>query len=299
SGTITGPTGWRGDQNIGGGNSGLIPRVPMLGLQSNNQRRDHQEKLVTDDYGFNLKWNASERLGVVFDYQHVKSSTNLLDNTVWNSTYQNASIRLNGSSFPTVAFLPPQVCSGPAANMQDAQGTDNDCRAGGNPNQYMPNYFGAGHTSFTDPFNSFPRAAMDHIEQSDGNSDAFRLDLDYAMPEGSFLKSIQGGVRYADRDQVSRFSRYNWGVLSEQWGNDGAVWMEMPVNGNNASRTDGQPFNANTPYYFNNFFRGQVTNPLGGDGRLYYSGNTVSDYDAMVRYANAIAREWQGTTTCA
>ena len=299
NGTITGPTGWRGDQNLGQNNSGLIPRVPMLGLQSNNQRRDHQEKLVTDDYGFNLKWNASERLGVVFDYQHVKSSTDLLDNTVWNSTYQNASIRLNGSNFPTVAFLPPQVCSGLAANMQDAQGTDNDCRAGGNPNQYMPNYFGAGHTSFTDPFNSFPRAAMDHIEQSDGNSDAFRLDLDYALPQGSFLKSIQGGVRYADRDQVSRFSRYNWGVLSEQWGNNGPVWMDMPVNGNNASRTDGQPFNANSPYYFNNFFRGQVTNPLGGDGRLYYSGNTVSDYDAMVRYANAIAREWQGTTTCA
>ncbi|WP_201041523.1 hypothetical protein, partial [Salmonella enterica] len=118
NGTITGPTGWRGDQNLGQNNSGLIPRVPMLGLQSNNQRRDHQEKLVTDDYGCNLKWNASERLGVVFDYQHVKSSTDLLDNTVWNSTYQNASIRLNGSNFPTVAFLPPQVCSGPAANMQ-------------------------------------------------------------------------------------------------------------------------------------------------------------------------------------
>jgi len=294
SGTITGPTGWRGDQNTG------AARVPMLGLQSNNIRRDQQQKLVTDDYGFNLKWNASERLGVVFDYQHVKSSTYLLDNTLWNSTYQNASIKLNGSDFPTVAFLPPQVCSGPSANAQNPPGTGFDCNTGQAVGGSMnPGYFGAGHTSFTDPYNSFPRAAMDHVEQSDGNSDAFRLDLDYALPEGSFLKSIQGGIRYADRDQTSRFSRYNWGVLSEQWGNNGPVWMDMPVNGNNSVRTDGVVLSANSPYYFDNFFRGQVTNPLGGQGRLYYAGDTVGNYDAMARYATQIAREWQGTTTCA
>ncbi len=294
NGTITGPTGWRGDQNTG------AARVPMLGLQSNNIRRDHQEKLVTDDYGFNLKWNATDRLGVIFDYQHVKSTTNVLDNTLWNSTYQNASIKLNGSDFPTVAFVAPQVCNGPAANSQNPPGTGFDCNSaqalGGSAN---PTYFGAGHNSFVDPYNSFPRAAMDHIEQSSGNSDAFRLDLDYALPENGFLKSIQGGVRYADRDQVSRYSRYNWGVLSEQWGNNGPVWLSMPVNGNNANHTDGTANTSNSAYYFNNFFRGQVTNPLGGDGRLYYSGNTASDYAGMIDYANAISREWQPTATCA
>jgi TonB-dependent receptor len=293
SGTITGPTGWRGDQNTG------AARTPMLGLQSNNIRRDQNQKLVTDDYGFNLKWNASERLGVTFDYQHVKSTTYLLDNTLWNSTYQNASIKLNGSDFPTVGFLPPQVCNGPSANSQNPPGTTYDCdaaqAAGGSMN---PTYYGAGHNSFTDPYNTFPRAAMDHVEQSDGNSDAFRLDLDYALPEGSFLKSIQGGIRYADRDQVSRFSRYNWGVLSEQWGNNGPVWLDMPVNGNNTVRTDGAVPNANSAYYFDNFFRGQVTNPLGGQGRLYYSGDTVANYTQMALYASSIASEWQGTTTC-
>ena len=38
--------------------------------------------------------------------------------------------------------------------------------------QNSPTYYGAGHTSFLDPYNSFYRAAMDHIERSDGNSDA-------------------------------------------------------------------------------------------------------------------------------
>lgn len=293
SGTITGPTGWRADQNGG------AARTPMLGLQSNNIRRDQQQKLVTDDYGFNLKWNASDRLGVIFDYQHVKSTTYLLDNTIWNSTYQNASIALNGSDFPTVAFLPPQVCNGPAANSQNPPGTANDCNTGqavgGSAN---PGYYGAGHTSFTDPYNSFPRAAMDHIEQSDGNSDAFRLDFDYALPDNGFLKSVQAGVRYADRDQTSRFSRYNWGVLSEQWGSGGPVWLDTPVNGNNATHTDGSVPNTNSAYYFTNFFRGQVTNPLNGQGRLYYSGDTVANYAAMAAYASAVAREWQGTSLC-
>ena len=294
SGTITGPTGWRGDQNTG------AARVPMLGLQSNNIRRDQKQKLVTDDYGFNFKWDASDRLGIVFDYQHVSSTTDLLDNTVWGSTYQNAQLRLNGDDFPTVAFLPPQVCNGPAANSQNPPGTDFDCNAaqplGGAQN---PTYYGAGHTSFLDPYNSFYRAAMDHIEQSDGNSDAARIDLEYSFPDSTFLKAIRGGVRYADRDQTSRFSRYNWGVLSEQWGNNGPVWFDTPVDGNNANgHTQGTAPTGYEAFAFNNFFRNTVTNPI-GEGRLFYSGNTVEQYQQMIDYAGAIAREWQGTTTCA
>ncbi len=294
SGTITGPTGWRGDQNTG------AARNPMLGLQSNNVRRDQKDKLVTDDYGFNFKWDVSDRLGLVFDYQHVNSTTDLISNTVWGSTYQNASIALNGDEFPTVAFLPPQVCNGPAANSQDPPGTGNDCNAaqpvGGSAN---PSYFGAGHTSFLDPYNSFYRAAMDHIEQSDGNSDAARIDLEYSFPESGFLKSIRAGVRYADRDQTSRFSRYNWGVLSEQWGNNGPIWFDTPVDGNNANgHTQGTAPTGYEAFGFDNFFRGTVSNPV-GVGRLFYASNTVENYDQTSTYASAIAREWQGTTTCA
>ncbi|NIJ20875.1 TonB-dependent receptor [Sphingomonas naasensis] len=294
SGTITGPTGWRADQNIGSGNSGLIPRVPMLGLQSNNIARQHNEKLVTDDYGFNFKWDVSERLGFNFDYQHVKSSSYILDNTLWNSTYQNASIQLNGSDYPNIQFLPPQVCSGPAANSQNPPGTDNDCRTGGNPNQYMPNYFGAGHTSFTDPFNSFPRAAMDHLEDSDGNSDAARVDLEYSFPDGGFLKSIKAGARYADRQQTARFSTYNWGRLSEQWGNNGPVWLDENVDGvPGGNGGTPQLIGSNVPYYFDNFFQGQAPNPLAGQGRLFYGPDTIKNYDQYVAYASLVNNEWE------
>ncbi|MBO9623786.1 MAG: TonB-dependent receptor [Sphingomonas sp.] len=300
SGVITGPTGWRADQNQQG--QGILARVPMLGLQSNVQRRDHDERLVTDDYGFNFKWDVSDRLGLTFDYQHVKSSTYLIDNALWNSTYQNASIALNGSDFPTIEFLPPQVCNGPAANSQNPPGGDFDCAGFGSRatadttpgQQYAPNYFGAGHTSFTDPFNSFPRAAMDHIEDSDGNSDAARIDLEYSFPDNSFLKSIRAGVRYADREQTARFSTYNWGRLSEQWGNNGPVWLDDNVDGvTGGNGGTAQLGGSNEAYYFDNFFRGQAGNPLAGQGRLFYSLDTVKNYDAYVRYATLVNNEWE------
>lgn len=295
SGTITGPTGWRADQNTG------VARVPMLGLQSNNQRRDHDERLITDDYGFNFKWDVSERLGVTLDYQHVQSSTYLVDNALWNSTYQNAAIQLNGSDYPTIQFLPPQVCNGPAANSQDPPGGDFDCAGFGSRaanstvpgQQYAPTYFGAGHNSFTDPYNSFPRAAMDHIEDSDGNSDSARIDLEYAFPESGFLKSIRAGVRYADRQQTARFSTYNWGRLSEQWGNNGPVWLDENVDGIPGG-TGGSPVSgSNYPVYFDNFFRGQAASPLAGQGRLFYGMDTVKNYDAYAAYASLVNQEWE------
>lgn len=299
SGTITGVTGWRADQNTPGD-----ARTPMMGLQSNNIARYHTEKLVTDDYGFNFKWDVNERLGVSVDYQHVQSSTYVADHTLWNSTYQNASLQLRGSDYPIVQFLPPQVCSGPAANSQNPPGTDNDCagfggRAAAAPGtQYSPTYFGAGHTSFTDPYNSFPRAAMDHIEDSDGNSDSARLDLEYAFPESGFLKSIKAGVRYADRDQTARFSTYNWGVITEQWGSGGPVWLDDPVDGISGG-TGGTAIGigANVPYYFDNYFKGQAPNPLAGQGRLFYGSNIIKNYDQYAAYATAVNREWRPPTT--
>jgi TonB-dependent receptor len=283
SGFITGPTGWRGDQNTG------MARTPALGLQSNNIRRDHYEKLVTDDYGANFRWDVSENFSVNLDYQHVKSRSEIIDNGLWASSYQNVFIDLDGENLPTVQFLPPTVCSGPAANAtagcSGEPGTANS-----------PTYFGEGHTSFTDPYNSFYRSAMDHIEDSDGNSDAFRIDGEYSFGDESFLKSVRAGYRYADRQQTARFSTYNWGRLSEQWGNNGPVWLDDPVDGVPGG-TGGAPLTQYEPNFFQNFFRNQFANPLLGDGRLFYSGNTALDYQGYIDYAGAINREWEPTVT--
>lgn len=282
SGTITGPTGWRADA----GDSAVGDfRTPAMGLQSNNIRRDKDTKTVTSDYSANFKYELTDNLALNFDYQHVDSSVDILDNTLWISTYQDAFIQLNGSDFPTVKFQAPQNCVNFPCTGTPGTGAWNGASD-------YPSYFTGNHKSFSDPWNSFFRSAMDHIEQSDGNSDAVRLDLDYTFPDDGFLKSVRFGGRYADRDQTARFSTYNWGVLSEQWGQNGPVWLSDNVDGVTGGN-GGSPIGGTAEFCFDDFFKNSVENPMNGSCRLFYAGNTVTDYEGMIAYANKISREWQ------
>lgn len=267
SGFITGPTGWRADQNSGD------PRTPEFGLQSNNIRRDVDQTFVTDDFGLNYKWFFAEDWAFNFDYQHVDSTVDNLDAGLWLSTYQNAQLDLNGTSLPDISFTPPILCDGAPAS---------DCNT----------YFSGPNADFTDPYNSFYRSAMDHIEESEGTSDAVRLDFDKVFPESDWLKAIKFGYRFADRDQTARFSTYNWGVLSEQWGNNGPVWLDDPVDGISGGTAGSAPQNF-APFFFNDFFGGETTNPIAGQGRLFYNQNITDNYAEYAAYALRISQEWQ------
>lgn len=288
-GFITGPTGWRGDQNTAPGTGAALAgrRTPAFGLQSNNQFRDHKERSVTDDYGFNFKWNVSPRFGLTFDYDHVTSKGNVIDNGLWSSTYQDAFIKLNGKNLPDVRFIPPQSCD---TSITNAAG---QCTGTPGSNGNYPTYYTGDRQSYTDPYNSFWRSSMDHVEESKGNSDAFRLDGEFSFPESSFLRAVRAGYRFADRDQVARNSTYNWGVLSEQWGNGGPVWLDEPIGGPGGDQlgTTSQASNYN-PYFFDNFFRGQAGDPAQGQGRLYYNGLPARDYASYIAFSKAIRNEW-------
>jgi TonB-dependent receptor len=272
SGTITGNTGWRNDQFTNA-------RTPINGLQSNNIRRDHDEQNISQDISANVKWKVTNNLTAVFDYQHVTSSVDVDDNTLWVSTYQDASIKVNGFNLPSVTFLPPTNC---APNCNGTIGSQNN-----------PSYFTGANNSFADPYNSFYRASMDHTERSDGRQDAARIDLKYDFPEDDdvFFKSVKVGARYSDRDQTARFSTYNWGVLSEQWGGgaangNGPVWLNSPI----PSRGN-QPLSTIELFSFPNFFGGAVPSPA-GVGRLFYSVNTVAYPDSYAADAKAIGATW-------
>ncbi len=288
-GLITSPTGWRADQN-GIPDSVATPagrRLPAFGLQSNNQARDHQERSVTDDYGFNFKWNVSDRLGLTFDYDHVESSGEVIDNGLWSTSYQDVFIKLNGNNLPDVRFVAPQTCDTSIAN---AQGV---CTGVPGATSAYPTYYSGTHRSFSDPYNTFWRASMDHIEKSEGNSDAFRIDGDFSFPDTSFLKSIRAGYRYADRQQVARSTSYNWGVLSEQWGNGGPVWLDERIGGAGGDQQGTiSQVGQYTPYFYSNFFRGKVADPTGGQGRLYYSGLPARDYQSYIDFSKSIRNEW-------
>lgn len=273
NGVISAPVGWRDDQ-FGDG------RTPVFGLQSNNIRRDVEQKYVTSDYGLNFKWNPSETLGLVFDYQHVDSMVHNLDFGIWTSTYQNANIDLRGS-LPRVTYLPPSQ-----------NGTVAACNP---PTQNCPNYFDAAHASFTDPFNSFWRSAMDHFEDSEGKEDALKVDIEKKFGNGDgWIDAVRFGARYAERDQTTRFSEYNWGALSEIWGGGGPVWLNDPVdgvaNGGGSAVGGGQPTSLRTmPVSFNNFMRGNVPVPLVA---LFPNFNLAKNYDEAAAFALQIRNEW-------
>jgi TonB-dependent receptor len=292
NGVITGPTGWRDDQNntaAWGGNGDV--RTPRYGLQSNNQRRSQQSRFVTSDYSANLKWTPTDRLTLNLDYQHVDSRVNVLDVGLWTSAFQNVFIDLDGSRIPIVEFRPPEVCSGPAKN---SPCTD---LAGGGSDQ-NPSYFGVDqqgqvHNSFSDPYNTFYRNIMDHIEDSDGSEDSARIDLDYAFPDSNWLNSIRVGARHAERENVARFSAYNWGVLSEIWGGRGPVWLSDPIDGNPNTNGGSPATGAYEAFNFPGFMRGKAGDPLLGQSLLFYSGDPVKDYQATSTFGLQVGDEWR------
>jgi TonB-dependent receptor len=275
NGVITAPLGWRDDQL-----DGRDQRTPIFGLQSNNIRRDIEQRYVTSDYGLNFRWTPNERWGASFDVQHVESTVRNTDFGIWASTFQNAAIDLRGD-IPRIAFLPPSE-----------NGSVNACNP---PTQNCPSYFNEANASFTDPYNSFWRSAMDHFEDSEGKEDAFRLDLEHKLGEGGgWIDSIRFGARYAERDQTTRFSEYNWGTLSEIWGRGGPVWMNDPVDGipnpNGVASGGGQPTVARTmPVNFGNFMRGDVPVPLFA---LFPNFNLARGYDDAAAFAMSIRDEW-------
>ncbi|MFC0633127.1 TonB-dependent receptor [Brevundimonas balnearis] len=282
SGIITGTTGWRADQNQ------VDPRTPINGLQSNNIRRDVEQQAVTTDYGFNLRWTPTDRLGLSFDYQHVDSTVDVLDAGLWNSTYQNASIEIRGSDIPVVTFLPPFLDGTPCV---------------GAPSATCPGYYRNGNDNFSSPYNTFSRAAMDHKEMSEGTLDAFRIDGEYSFDD-SWVRSLRFGVRHAIRDQTTRFTSYNWGVLTEQWGDNGPVWLSDNVDGiPNAGGAPGGPgflaADFHETYAFDNFMRGQVPVPTGAQPRLFFNQNIIDNYDVYSAYGLAVGDEWRARLNAA
>jgi len=272
NGVITGTTGWRSDQFSD-------PRTPINGLQSNNIRRDVEQTYLTSDYGFNFKWTPNDNWGFQFDAQHVDSKVDNVDVGIWASTFQNAAITLNGSDLPTVLFTLP----GNGLSPTPCATFNNNC----------PSYAQGAHNTLSDPYNSFWRSAMDHIEQSEGTEDSLKVDVEYKFNDDTWFDSVKAGVRWSERDQTTRFSSYNWGVLSEIWGNNGPVWLDDKVDGivggNLGTSTAAQA----EQWAFDNFMRGKTPLPTGMDPRLFYAGNAAKDYATLSAFALNVGDEWQ------
>jgi TonB-dependent receptor len=270
-GTITGPNGYRADQ------WGGTHRTPVNGLQSNNIDRNVFQEYITQDVSFNLRWDINDRLRAKLDLQHVHSSVKDTDTGIWGSSFQDVNLAVNGATPTVFTFQPIFNVNNPSTANCTVPSTSNNCS----------NYYNPAHASYSDPYNSFWRSAMDHIEQSEGYEKAAALDLQFKVSDG-FARSLDFGVRWSDRNETTRYSAYNWGVLSEIWGNNGPIWMDSAVG--NGTALGGPSVIA--PFAYNNFFRGQVPVPTGSQPLPFYTGNTVKGYSSYVNFAESVAQAW-------
>jgi TonB-dependent receptor len=279
-GTITAPTGWRSDQFSNGFGPG--GRTPTFALQSNNISRAERDRYITSDISANIRWKVADNFSASFDFQHVTSSVDAFSAGLWTASYQDAVIDMNKGGIPIISFIQPQACSATFASNPTAC---NSPFAGGfiTPQH---SYFTTGEKSYLNPANSSYYAAMDHAEQNDGKSNTGRIDFSYELPENNWIKGIEFGGKYSERDQTARFSVYNWGALSQQWGNGGPIWLDNPTI---QHQTVGNTFQ--------DFFGGQAQQP--SPGRLFFSGNGANDYGNYTAFATSIVNAWltQGGVT--
>jgi TonB-dependent receptor len=230
-GVISSDAGWRGN---------APERQPggIFGAQHTLVTRSRNAEALVEDFSFNLKYTPNDSIGINFDIQYVDAETDILDFSLMNATRAVVGMDLTGSGIPKVDFYDPSF---------------------------------SGDTShFTNPSNTFFRSAMDHVSDNEGTEFATKLDVNYIFDEG-FFSSMRVGVRYADRDQTTRQSDYNWGNISEAWAGGvagGNAWLDMDEN-------------ANIPYdtvTLDNFGRGGVLTVDGGPTFLFPSLGLAQDY---------------------
>ncbi|HVI99384.1 MAG TPA: TonB-dependent receptor [Sphingomonas sp.] len=252
SGYITLPgSGWRTADS-----SQPTTNVPTGGMQQSLSRREVEDENVVEDYGLNFKFTPNDRWSFNVDAQYVHAEHDTLDMSVFGSTFADEELDLTGDIPVVIPHKPVNYAAG--------WGTPNPDMAAASDDEF-----------FRNPNFSFWRAAMDHIEHSVGNEWAFREDTQYNFDDGSFLKHVKVGARYADRDQKIRNSAYNWGAISEVWSGSAVSFAQSP---------EYSGF-----YTFDNFFRGQTSAPPGG---YYFNGNLIEAYPGSAEYFKSINDIW-------
>ncbi|WP_353847611.1 TonB-dependent receptor [Sphingomonas sp.] len=233
--------------------------VPAGGTQQSLSRRQVFDENTVKDFGLNLKTQLSDRLSVNLDGDYTKAEHYNLDFSTFGSTFADSELNITGNLPVVVPHKPNQL------NYTWSGAAPNPVVVGETDKQY-----------FSDPRVQFWRAAMDHIEQSEGREYAFKGDFDYKFGEGGFVKDIKFGARYADRSMDVRYSTYNWGVLSETWSGNSPVSIAQSP--------------ANTAFYsFPDFFRGATPGPVGG---FYYTGDLINNYNGSVTRLQQVEAAW-------
>jgi TonB-dependent receptor len=143
-----------------------------------------KDREKTQDFGLNLKWDATDDLHFNLDGQYVKAWVKDYDITVDMNSFADITLD-NTGSLPQMSFSPP---------------TNINLSTGG----------------LSNPDNWYMADFNDHREDSKGHEYAIRADGEYDF-HTDWLDSLKFGARYADRKQNLQWSTYNWHNFSNTW----------------------------------------------------------------------------------
>jgi len=199
---------------------------------------------VTEDLGFNLKWNPTDQWRFNFDVQKIDSTVDNYDISIGQQSFADIGLDARGDH-PKLTLLP---------------GTNINLAPGGllNPNAYRYNY------------------VMDHIEKSEGEEFAIRGDAQYLF-ESDWLDSLKVGVRFADRDQTVRWGAYNWGNIANTWSNN-ANWYNIDQHSPAGSFTGYQRGLYVNRQFDSNFYGGGLITP---NEFVFFNMDVMKDPAAM------------------
>lgn len=249
-GIISSDLGWRGDNDA-------LNRLPggNFGPQHAKISRARSEDATVQDISINAQYTPNDTWAFNFDIQRVEAETDIVDFQIQGASFITVGLDLTQGSVPRIDLFNPNYSA-------DNPGPQND--------------------HFTNPERTNWRSAMDHLSDNEGEQNTYRFDGKYTTDSGLFT-SISAGARYAQREQTTRESIFNWGNISAPWAAGGLKWF---------SDVDAPGLTENVS--FDNFARGGVLNIEGGSDILFPAISLAQNYEGAIDSLSAIVDPGHG-----
>ena len=161
------------------------PGHPSYGVDVGTDSRVNQNRDMTQDAAFNVKWNPTNDLHFNFDGQYVNSKVDNYDISIEAHSFANVGLDAPPGELPRITLAAP---------------TNINQSAGG----------------LSNPDNWYWRSVMDHLEDSSGHEYALRADGEWDF-HSDWMNSLKFGGRWSDRKQLVQWSTYNWQNIANTW----------------------------------------------------------------------------------
>ena len=231
------------------GSPNAIGGAPQFGHKFQLDTRGVVANTLVEDFSVNFKWTPDEAWTFEFDAQHVEAETTNDDLVMHLAVAALQKYDISGDT-PKLTLVEPwngvrDANTANYANGVNRPGWSNDPAGDSNYFQDITSYW--------------YRSAMDHYERSEGDSDALRFDVKRDFEDVGILRSVKGGVRWAERDQTVRATSYNWGAIAPEY-SAGTLYLDhVPSQADDYSLVD-----------FSDFHRGGVVDVEKGGAASFY-----------------------------